>query len=433
MLNLKTHNWIVVLVIFQVYVLSYAWSQGLNNNCANATVLCPGQIISDHNYNANVTLCPGCEDDFNFCFTPHNTVWFQFTTNATGGMVQIDVTNLNFQTNPGQDNELQATLIYPTLPCSANSYTQLGNCISNSGTAFSLLSPVLNPLTTYYVVISGDQSGAGVTAPAQASFDIQASGPGIDRPVPQIQCGLNTTNSCLNDVIFATAYLTDCPDSTTFIWRKNGQIIGQTDLNTFAYSDFQDGDVLSVETTCFTVCVQPIFAQSPPINVYSFNVDAGPDVSISAGTSIALNGATTAAFYYWQPSFLVSDSSVLTPWVSPVGTTVYTLVGVDNGCTISDQVTVTVSDEFLIPSSFSPNGDGVNDTWVINGIEKYPDCQLVIYNRWGQEVFQATGYSTAKAWKGTNKQGELVEGVFYYILDFKNELPIQKGSITLIR
>ena len=83
---------------------------------------------------------------------------------------------------------------------------------------------------------------------------------------------------------------------------------------------------------------------------------------------------------------------------------------------------------------FSPNNDGINDSWIIKGIEKYPNNRIVIYDRWGQEVFKSSSYNSEKAWKGRVKSNIVTEGVFYFVLELNNEEKKQyKGSITVIR
>ncbi|MFA8435109.1 MAG: gliding motility-associated C-terminal domain-containing protein [Marinifilaceae bacterium] len=73
-----------------------------------------------------------------------------------------------------------------------------------------------------------------------------------------------------------------------------------------------------------------------------------------------------------------------------------------------------------IPSGFSPNGDGINDQFVILGLENYPNNKLVVFNRWGDVVHEASPYENT--WTGTSKKGflqsgdmKLVNGTYYYI------------------
>lgn len=72
-----------------------------------------------------------------------------------------------------------------------------------------------------------------------------------------------------------------------------------------------------------------------------------------------------------------------------------------------------------IPDGFSPNGDGVNDMWEIHNIDNYTECTLVIFNRYGSEVYSVTGYKGD--WKGTSNSGaDLPDGTYFYILDLKD-------------
>ena len=84
-----------------------------------------------------------------------------------------------------------------------------------------------------------------------------------------------------------------------------------------------------------------------------------------------------------------------------------------------------------IPNAFTPNGDGVNDTWNIANIDSYPNCTVNIYNRWGQNVFSSVGYG--KSWDGRYKGTLLPVSTYYYIIDLKNDSKPYSGSITIIR
>ena len=91
-----------------------------------------------------------------------------------------------------------------------------------------------------------------------------------------------------------------------------------------------------------------------------------------------------------------------------------------------------------IPNYFTPNGDGEDDVFDIEGIEAYPDNELVITNRWGNLVYEAKGYKNT--WDGRSQSkyniggDDLPTGTYYYILDTKDsELGILKGYIYLSR
>ncbi len=79
-----------------------------------------------------------------------------------------------------------------------------------------------------------------------------------------------------------------------------------------------------------------------------------------------------------------------------------------------------------------PNGDGMNDTWFIRGIENYPDNSVMIFNRWGDKLRDFTGYNnTSIVWDGTNYKGEkLPAGTYYYVLKL-NDADSRTGWILL--
>ena len=80
---------------------------------------------------------------------------------------------------------------------------------------------------------------------------------------------------------------------------------------------------------------------------------------------------------------------------------------------------------------FSPNGDGINDTWKIQYLESYPGATIDVFNRYGQKVFSSLGYN--KEWDGTFKGNPLPVGTYYYIINPKNGRALINGSITIIK
>nr|WP_121270619.1 gliding motility-associated C-terminal domain-containing protein [Pedobacter schmidteae] len=87
--------------------------------------------------------------------------------------------------------------------------------------------------------------------------------------------------------------------------------------------------------------------------------------------------------------------------------------------------------EIRVPNLFTPNGDGINDTFEIRGLNQYQDNELAIFNRWGNEVFKQKGYQNTWTGEGLN------EGTYYYILRAKrvgsNQYEVFKGYVTLVR
>jgi gliding motility-associated-like protein len=97
-------------------------------------------------------------------------------------------------------------------------------------------------------------------------------------------------------------------------------------------------------------------------------------------------------------------------------------------------ITVTERDLF-IPEGFSPNGDGVNDFFVIQGADEFV-VSLKVYNRWGNLVYQNREY--LNDWDGISNSGLLIstklpDGTYYYIVNFNNGEKDQVGYITINR
>ncbi|MFZ4398922.1 MAG: ice-binding family protein [Bacteroidales bacterium] len=92
---------------------------------------------------------------------------------------------------------------------------------------------------------------------------------------------------------------------------------------------------------------------------------------------------------------------------------------------------------FFIPEGFSPNGDGINDVFVITGIQNYPKNTFTIFNRWGNKVFEASPY--LNNWDGSSKYGLQLGGdalptsTYFYLLDLGNSSEVIKGTIYLNR
>ena len=96
-----------------------------------------------------------------------------------------------------------------------------------------------------------------------------------------------------------------------------------------------------------------------------------------------------------------------------------------------------ISCELNVPEGFSPNGDGVNDNYVVRGLQIFPDNKFTVFNRWGNLVFKAEPYRND--WDGTSSFGlnlggdKLPTGVYYYILDLGDGSKPLKGYIYLNR
>ncbi|HRW21641.1 MAG TPA: gliding motility-associated C-terminal domain-containing protein, partial [Bacteroidales bacterium] len=105
-----------------------------------------------------------------------------------------------------------------------------------------------------------------------------------------------------------------------------------------------------------------------------------------------------------------------------------------NGCEYElDIIQLTdVQEECLrIPNAFTPNADGINDTWILENVHLYPRLYIQVFNRWGQALYEAKG--TDEPWDGTYNGNPVPAGVYIYIIDIFNGDKPKSGTVTIVR
>lgn len=232
------------------------------------------------------------------------------------------------------------------------------------------------------------------------------------------------------------------PDGTASVTASGG-----TSPYSYLWSNIQAGSSatgLSAGTYSVLITDANGCTQTDTISVGTApgpTANAGPDVTIAMGESANLS-ASGGIIYSWNPSTGLSCSNCADPVASPAQTTEYCVTVTDaNGCSDSTCVKVTLeapcpdNAEIDLPTAFTPNGDGHNDLFLIAGlqncIERY---SLIIFDRWGEKVFETT--DLLAAWNGKYHNRDLDAGVFVYYFSavFTNGQALtKKGNISLIR
>lgn len=158
------------------------------------------------------------------------------------------------------------------------------------------------------------------------------------------------------------------------------------------------------------------------------------DVTILEGSSVRLDPSVSGdgLTYQWVPSAGLDHDNVLSPSANPVEDTRYKLILTSaEGCKAMGDVLVKVLKYPEIPTAFTPNNDGINDTWNIKYLNSYPNNTVDIYDRYGEKLYSSVGYSVP--WDGRYKGAVLPTGTYYYIINPKNGRKIISGSVTIIR
>jgi gliding motility-associated-like protein len=179
---------------------------------------------------------------------------------------------------------------------------------------------------------------------------------------------------------------------------------------------------------CETEKTQTILVNPTPI------VDAGPDRVLLEGGYIIIDTKITGnnLSYLWTPATFLDNDNIAKPKVTTKEDITYSLLVTSaDGCKATDDISVKILKQIKVPNAFSPNGDGINDTWEILYLESYPGCVIDVYNRYGQVVFHSIGY--ARAWDGRMNGLPLPFGTYYWIINPKNGRQQVNGSVTIIR
>jgi gliding motility-associated-like protein len=203
---------------------------------------------------------------------------------------------------------------------------------------------------------------------------------------------------------------------------------GVTTTYTIAGSDAHS---CFTDTAGITIQVQP----SPMVN-------AGPDIQLWPGESAPLQatGSSDITYWNWTPASYLSCSNCADPVCAPLATTTYG-VNVKNqyGCAASDTVVVKMlcnENRVRVPNGFTPNGDGLNDEFIIKGISLIK--HLTIFNRWGQKVYDRSNFvagDRSLCWNGTFNGYPAEAGTYVYFIEL--ECPdgsfTRKGTLNLVR
>ncbi len=222
---------------------------------------------------------------------------------------------------------------------------------------------------------------------------------------------------------------------TSIHWSSSGTGVlenAATMNPTYVPGENESGTItLQMEVIGNNACGNDTIYDAIQLRIYDqIIVDAGPDQTVffnkPAKLSVEVENGSGAYFYSWQPTGLVLDENARTTGtVNLTSTTIFEVTVTDgkSGCWAMDRITVNVEedqDKFLnIFNAFSPNGDGVNDNWIIEGIENFPDNKVKIFNRWGDQIIALDRYDNVNSvWDGRNAKGNLVpDGTYFYIVE----------------
>ncbi len=163
------------------------------------------------------------------------------------------------------------------------------------------------------------------------------------------------------------------------------------------------------------------------------------DQEVCLGSQLTLE-AFGGETYLWQASTQIMGDLDEATTISNITIAENFVVEITdtNGCLIIDTVVVTLADPSVCNvdtyNAFSPDGDGTNDFWLIDGIEGFPENTVYIYNRWGDVLISFVNYDNQTVvWDGTNKSGALLpSGTYFYVVEVGGSQN-QAGWIQIVK
>ncbi|MBV8255897.1 MAG: cadherin domain-containing protein [Chitinophaga sp.] len=153
---------------------------------------------------------------------------------------------------------------------------------------------------------------------------------------------------------------------------------------------------------------------------------------VPAGSIVHLTASGGVSYQWGEAPGIVDGKNTATLTIKPEASSTYLVtVTNSNGCTVTTDFKLEVSGEVKVEATnlVTPNGDGINDRWMVKNISRYPNNEVRIFDRAGRLVYNRKGY--ANEWDGTLNGHRLAEGTYYYLLDLGNG-QVVKGFITLI-
>ncbi|WP_375444390.1 gliding motility-associated C-terminal domain-containing protein [uncultured Fibrella sp.] len=215
---------------------------------------------------------------------------------------------------------------------------------------------------------------------------------------------------------------------TNGLWSGPGVTGGQFDPRTAGVGLHPIRYTVRNAAGCQTTAVRWI-ETTPPLLLngpLSYQVQRGDTTRLQLTPNISITRIE------WQPSLYLDNPFQVAPLYQSGESQQYTVqAGTSAGCSASIEVSVTVVDRLYIPNAFSPNGDGVNDSWRILNLDAFPTSEVTVFNRWGELIYQSVG--SYLNWDGTYKQQTVEPGVYTYLIRTAPAGHLYRGQLTVLR
>jgi gliding motility-associated-like protein len=238
---------------------------------------------------------------------------------------------------------------------------------------------------------------------------------------------------------------TDFPDTSNNWYLVSGSFLADSNYKYLTIGNFYPDSLSYVEIDFFPTSYPYDFALYMDLVAlydctgHTYQANAGGSRQVCYGEPVRIGTdeppASNNRQYFWSPAAGLSDTSAARPLATPTETTTYYLRVIDEYIQESfDTITLEVTHcDIFIPNIFSPNNDGLNDVLYVRG-EGIAQLSFVIFNRWGEKVFETN--DPYLGWDGTFKGQQAETGVYVYMVNvtLDNGLTLKRsGNVTLVR
>jgi len=178
---------------------------------------------------------------------------------------------------------------------------------------------------------------------------------------------------------------------------------------------------------CSDSTIKTILVYTKPI----IKVSNSSSVSKGFSTQLFASGGTD---YLWSPAITLDNPISPTPTATPTADTRYSvLVSNAFGCSDTASVNVLLLEDFaIIPNNLiTPNENGQNDKWKIQGIEFYPLAKVMVFDQWGRIIISEENYKNT--WDGTMNGKPLPDGSYFYVITLPGTDRQYKGILNILR
>jgi len=241
----------------------------------------------------------------------------------------------------------------------------------------------------------------------------------------------SATSASVTVVVNPLPLATISPEGPVTICQGNSVTLTSSPDESYVWSTGETTQSIVVETSGqYFVTVTNVYNCSATSLPTTIMVDPLPvaGFTLSEAGSLTYSFVNTSVYatsYVWDFGDGQTSTSVDPTHVYAAGGTYTVILTATNGCgsdTATAVITLTQVLEFEFFNGFSPNGDGYNDYWKIPALSYYTNNEVLIINRWGNEIWKGVNYNNQSVkWEGKNMNGEdMPDGTYYYIINYNN-------------